>query len=104
MRRLLIPALLSLLTIATGVSAQVPPPGDAPALYEMVVTAPGSRSQGVRGQLLDDKGQPQPDRSALQPFQTPIGAFERVGCTHLWSVCGDLRQTDGFAPSRYRLR
>lgn len=91
-------ALLSLLTIATGVAAQVPPPGDAPALYEMVVTAPGSRSQGVRGQLFDDKGQPQPDRSALQPFQTPIGALERVGCTHLWSVCGDLRQTDGFAP------
>lgn len=99
MRRMLLAALLPLLTNAACASAQVPPPvAVEQVFYEMVVTAPGSRSQGVRGQLFDAKGQPQPDVPLLDPVQTPIGAFDRIGCTHLWSVCGDLRKAEGFVP------
>lgn len=98
MRRLPLVALLPLLTSAACVSAQVPPPAAGQVFYEMVVTAPGSRSQGVRGQLFDANGQPQPHVLTLEPVQTPIGAFDRIGCAHLWSVCGDLRRADGFFP------
>ncbi len=98
MRRLLPSVLLPLLTSAACVSAQVPPPAAEQVFYEMVVTAPGSRSQGVRGQLFDAKGQPQSDVPTLEPVRTPIGAFDRIGCTHLWSVCGHLRRVEGFSP------
>lgn len=97
MRRLLLSALLPLLTSTACASAQVPPPAAEQVFYEMVVIAPGSRSQGVRGQLFDAKGLPQSDVPTLEPVQTPIGAFDRLGCTHLWSVCGDLRRTEGFS-------
>ena len=97
MRRLLMSALLPLLTSAACVSAQVSPPAAGQVFYEMVVTAPGSRSQGVRGQLFDDQGRPQSHVPTMEPVQTPIGPFDRIGCTHLWSVCGDLRKADGFA-------
>lgn len=100
MRRLLVPVLLSALASAACVAAQ-PAPEAGPAaspFYEMVVTAPGSRSQGVRGTLYDAAGQPLPDVPTLEPVQTAIGPFDQIGCQYLWSVCGYLRRAEGFVP------
>lgn len=88
---------LSLLAGSACVSAEPAPAPEAERVfYELVVTAPGSRSQGVRGQLFDAAGRPQSDAPRLEPVQTPIGPFERIGCQYLWSVCGDLRRVEGF--------
>lgn len=98
MRRLLPFALLPLLASAACASAQIAPPAAEQVFYELVVTNPGSRSQGVRGVLLDAEGKPLANARGIEPVQTPIGAFDRVGCAYLWSVCGDLRRAEGFAP------
>jgi hypothetical protein len=70
--------------------------------YEVKVSAPGSRSQGVQGVLYDLDGvRLNADRSPLDdgvgpgPVQTPIGRFVWVRCTYLWSVCGYQRVEPG---------
>lgn len=99
MRRLLLstlPMLLAGSACALAEPPAAPEPASERVFYELVVTAPGSRSQGVRGQLFDAKGLPQSDVPTLEPVQTPLGPFDRIGCQYLWSTCGDLRRVEGF--------
>lgn len=97
MRRLLLCALPLLLANAACVSAD-PEPVREQTVYELIVTNPQSRSQGVKGVLMDVNGNQPASRLSFEPVRTPIGSFERIGCRYLWSVCGDLRKADGFDP------
>lgn len=56
-------------------------------VYEIVVTNPGTRSQGWNGTLFGADGK------ALAPapgtrVETPVGAFIAVKCQELWVPCG----------------
>ncbi len=107
--------LTALLTLGAGCAAAEPAPvksatlvsaSPAPALYQLTVTNPGTRSQGVRGVLLDANGKPlaEPDdlfgnSTEPPPVETPVGHFEWVRCAALWSVCGYQRIQPGEAKS-----
>lgn len=97
MRRLLLCLLPLLLISADRVSADSGPVREQ-TVYELIVTNPGSRSQGVKGVLTDASANQPAGRLSFEPVRTPIGTFERIGCRYLWSVCGDLRKADGFDP------
>jgi hypothetical protein len=56
-------------------------------VYEIVVTAPGTRSQGWHGTIYDKTGAPVTIAPG-QTFETRIGTFESVACEHPWSTCG----------------
>lgn len=86
-------ALTVLLATAACAHAQSPePPQSERTVYEMRVTAYGSRSQGVRGVLFDDRGQEIAEDGAGPLVDTPVGRFRYVECRHLWSVCGYFRE------------
>ena len=102
MRRYCFFAGFLVLTIGCSHAASPEPSVSAIPFYEVKVTAPGSRSQGVLGVLYDLDGvRLNADRSPLVdgvgpgPMQTPIGRFVWVRCTHLWSVCGYQRVEPG---------
>ncbi len=96
--------LAGFLALTTGcANAGVSQPSvSAIPFYEVKITAPGSRSQGVHGVLYDLDGvRLNADRLTLDDsvgpdsVQTPIGRFVWVRCTHLWSVCGYQRVEPG---------
>lgn len=95
-------ATLAVLATATVACAHAPA-ADAPmaerTLYELRVTNPGSRSQGVRGVLFDVAGQEVAEDGAGQSVETPVGRFHYVACRNLWSVCGYFR--DGSQVAAY---
>lgn len=85
----------TLALVALAVLAQVLPAtaADEPGrlVYEIVVTNPGTRSQGWSGTLYG------PDGAALviEPGQTvalPVGTFVSVECRELWVPCGMIEQ------------
>lgn len=82
-------AALVALTIALEPIGQVACASDAPSprdlFYEIVVTAPGTRSQGWIGTLYGD-GKPLDATSAS--VQTTIGVFVNVPCDNAWDACG----------------
>lgn len=92
----------SLALVATVACAHAPD-ADAPlserTVYELRVTNPGSRSQGVRGVLFDASGQEVAEDAAGQSAETPVGRFHYVACRNLWSVCGYFR--DGAQVAAY---
>jgi hypothetical protein len=68
--------------------AHADPPGRL--VYDMVVTAPGTRSQGWTATLYDPAG----DTIEAEPGQTvttPLGEFVRVPCVNPWDACGMIR-------------
>lgn len=65
-----------------------PPPDDETRLlYEIQVTAPGTRSQGWRGVLYESDGSPVLLRAG-QSIDTPAGRFVGVECRRPWDACG----------------
>lgn len=90
------------LTVGCGYAASAEPTTSSIPFYDVKVTAPGSRSQGVQGVLYDLDGVqlyadhfPLDDGVGPDPVQTPIGRFVWVRCTHPWSVCGYQRVGSG---------
>ncbi len=69
-------------------AAHADPPGRL--IYEMVVTAPDTRSQGWRGVLYDAVGNPV-DATPEEHVTTPLGEFVNVTCGSLWDACGMIR-------------
>lgn len=81
-------SLLAMLAAALPAEAN-----DAPGrlAYEIVVTNPGTRSQGWRGTLFAADGSP----LQIEPggrLETPAGAFVSVACRELWVPCGMIEQ------------
>lgn len=63
--------------------------------YEIEVSAPGTKSQGLRGSLYDREGR----RIGEGPVErTPIGDFRWIPCRMLWESCGRWRE--GSTPVR----
>jgi hypothetical protein len=60
-------------------------------IYEIVVTAPGSRSQGWHGVLYDTSNNPI-EPAVGQTVTTALGEFVNVPCNHLWDACGMIRK------------
>lgn len=69
-------------------AAQAVPPGRL--IYEIVVTAPGTRSQGWQATLYDPAGDPI-DAGPGQTVATPLGEFVSVPCNFPWDACGMIR-------------
>lgn len=67
------------------------PEDDARLLYEMELTAPGTRSQGWRGVLYGRNGFPVQLQHG-QRADTPAGRFVGVRCEHPWSACGAIHE------------
>jgi hypothetical protein len=59
-------------------------------VYEIVVTAPGTRSQGWKGTVYDLSGKPL-EIAVGETVKTRFGEFKSVACTHIWSTCGLIR-------------
>ena len=80
---------LALLVLAAvgSVSGVQAAPEDGRLVYEIRMSAAGTRSQGWRGQLLERNGRPV-ELAAGQRVETPLGPFEGVRCVHPWSTCG----------------
>lgn len=82
-------AALAAMWLSACASAAAPPATEARLIYQIEVTAPGTRSQGWRGVLYDQDGAP----IALAPgarIETSAGRFVGVACLHLWSACGAI--------------
>lgn len=84
MRRVLV----SLLALSAALPLHAEPAG-TPA-YQLAVELAGTRSQGLRGMLFDDAGQPLGEAAPGAQVETPFGTFAWQPCAHLWSVCGWL--------------
>ena len=74
---------LGLGAIAVSAAAQ---PGHT--VYEIEVSAPGTKSQGLRGTLYDDGGRPVGEGAVVE---TGIGSFRWIPCRMLWETCGRWR-------------
>jgi hypothetical protein len=61
---------------------------DGRTIYRIDVTAPGTKSQGLRGTLYDDQGRPV---EAGPDVETPLGRFGWIECHRLWDSCGRWR-------------
>ncbi|WP_139360525.1 hypothetical protein [Mycobacterium sp. D16R24] len=65
--------------------------------YEIVVTTPGTKSQGWHGVLYDGIGKPiesVPGQAVTMPvgqFVSEIGEFVNVACNAPWDACGMIR-------------
>lgn len=59
-------------------------------IYQLVVTQPGTRSQGWLGTLYDETGAAIVAAPGAR-VETPAGNFENLPCTYLWSQCGFIR-------------
>lgn len=86
----LLASALGLALGATSIAPVAEPP--APQLaYQLVVTNPGTRSQGWRGILYDESGAPL-EVAPGEHVTTPLGSFVSVECVHLWDACGLIRE------------
>ena len=79
-------AVLLALSVAGIVSAAGAQSGRT--VYRIEVTAPGTKSQGLRGYLYDERGQ---SVEAGADVVTPVGQFRWVECRRLWDSCGRWR-------------
>ena len=70
------------------VEAHADPPGRL--VYDMAVTAPGTRSQAWTAILYDPAGDPI-EAEPGQTVTTPLGEFVRVPCVNPWDACGMIR-------------
>ena len=70
------------------VEAHADPPGRL--FYEIVVIAPGTRSQGWEATLHDAAGEPIQAPPTGQTVKTPLGEFLNVPCGP-WRPCGMIR-------------
>ncbi|WP_395612855.1 hypothetical protein [Allosphingosinicella sp.] len=61
--------------------------------YQIDVSAPGTKSQGLRGTLYDDQGRRVDEGPTVQ---TAVGSFRWIPCRMLWESCGRWRE--GAAP------
>jgi hypothetical protein len=84
-------AMLLASCIYIGGPYRPPPDDETRLLYEIRVTAPGTRSQGWRGVLYDSGGAAVALRDG-QRLDTPAGTFVGVRCQHLWSTCGAIHE------------
>lgn len=70
-------------------------PGAADAgerlIYEIVVTHPGTRSQGWNGSLFGLDGKALAVATG-ERVETPIGGFVAVACRELWVPCGMIHE------------
>lgn len=79
-------------SLFTVLFAAAPAPAAAPQLvYDIIVTQPGTRSQGWRGRLYDEEGTALAIPAGWR-VATPLGTFESVACPHMWSACGMIRE------------
>ncbi len=88
-------AMKSLVSLAFAALAQITPAAAAEVpgrlAYEIVVTNPGTRSQGWIGTLHDMDGA----AMVVDPgktVETPVGTFVSVACRELWVPCGMIEQ------------
>lgn len=72
---------------AIAVSAAAAQPGLM--VYEIEVSAPGTKSQGLRGTLYDERGRPVSEGPVVE---TGIGSFRWIPCRMLWETCGRWRE------------
>lgn len=79
--------------VATAAAAQ---PGRT--VYEMEVSAPGTKSQGLRGTLYDERGRPVGEGPVVE---TRIGSFGWIPCRMLWETCGRWREGTDRPRSSY---
>lgn len=89
MMRCMVLAVAGALVAGCASLGAAPPAPEASArvLYQIDVSAPGTRSQGWRGVLYGEDGAP----IALAPgarIETTAGAFVGVACPYAWSTCG----------------
>lgn len=56
--------------------------------YDIVVTAPGTKSQGWHGTLYDEKGNPLKVKVGETRTLPPIGTLVGVACSQPWVPCG----------------
>jgi hypothetical protein len=94
-----IAVLASLVTLWLAAAPAQPMAGAAPHLvYDIIVTQPGTRSQGWHGLLYgDDTALDAQSETALAVpagwrVITPLGTFVSVACLHAWSACGMIRE------------
>lgn len=82
--------LLAALALAAALSPGAAADGERLA-YEIVVTNPGTRSQGWNGKLFgpDGKARAVP---VSERVETPVGAFVSVACRELWVPCGMIHE------------
>jgi hypothetical protein len=79
--------MLAISVLSSDPAAAVASNSSRRLVYEIVVTAPGARSQGWHGTLYNTNGaavQVEPGRTV----DTRIGTFVSVACVHAWSTCG----------------
>ncbi|XTP35518.1 hypothetical protein ACORG1_04555 [Mycobacterium sp. TJFP1] len=69
-------------------AAHAVPPGRL--IYEIDVTAPGTRSQGWQATLYDPAGDPI-DAVPGEAVATPLGEFVGFPCDYPWDACGMIR-------------
>lgn len=67
-------------------------------VYTIEVTLPGTKSQGLRGTLYDDRDRPVAEGPEVG---TPIGQFHWIECRRLWDSCGWWRVGPRAAMSGY---
>ncbi len=88
----MIAVLASLFTVWFAATLPQPAPIPPPQLvYDIVVTQPGTRSQGWRGHLYGDDGAALAVPAGWR-VATPLGTFVSVACPHMWSTCGMIRE------------
>ena len=76
------------IALCTPVQAEADPAGRL--VYDIVVSAPGTRSQGWTATLYDSAGKPI-ETEAGKTVTTPLGEFVRVPCVNPWDACGMIR-------------
>ncbi len=81
---------------AIALSSAAAQPGRT--VYEIEVSAAGTKSQGLRGILYDDRGQRVDDGPVVR---TPIGSFRWIPCRMLWDSCGRWRDGSALPASSY---
>jgi len=59
--------------------------------YQLVVTQPGTKSQGWRGTLFDEAGVAM-EVAPGERVATPLGSFVSIECVRLWDACGMIRE------------
>jgi len=87
---------IATLLAAVALSAAEAQPGRA--VYEIEVTAPLTKSQGLRGTLYDARGRA---IEAGPAVETPIGTFRWIECRMPWETCGRWREGGNTPRSSY---
>ena len=86
--------MFALAAIAASTAAAQP----GRTVYEIGVFGAGSKSQGLRATLYDERGRPIGQGPVVD---TPIGSFRWIPCRLLWESCGRWRVGEAPAGSSY---